>query len=90
LVLGAAWTIPVGVAIGLHPRLAQRAQPIAQMLASIPALALFPALLLLLIGLPGGLNLAAVGLMLLGTQWYILFNVIAGAMALCLARCFCK
>jgi NitT/TauT family transport system permease protein len=82
LVIGAAWTVPVGVVIGLHPRLAQRAQPIVQMLASIPALALFPALLLLLIGLPGGLNIAAVGLMLLGTQWYILFNVIAGAMAI--------
>ncbi len=82
LVIGAAWTVPVGVAIGLNPRLAERAQPIVQMLASIPALALFPALLLLLIGLPGGLNLAAVGLMLLGTQWYILFNVIAGAMAI--------
>jgi NitT/TauT family transport system permease protein len=82
LAIGAAWAVPVGVAIGLNPRLAQRAQPIVQMLASIPALALFPALLLLLIGLPGGLNLAAVGLMLLGTQWYILFNVIAGAMAI--------
>ena len=82
LVIGAAWTIPVGVAIGLNPRLAKRAQPIVQMVASIPALALFPALLLLLIGLPGGLDLAAVALMLLGTQWYILFNVIAGAMAI--------
>jgi NitT/TauT family transport system permease protein len=82
LVIGAAWTVPVGVAIGLNPRLAKRAQPIVQMLASIPALALFPALLLLLINLPGGLNMAAVALMLLGTQWYILFNVIAGAMAI--------
>ncbi len=82
LALGAAWTVPVGVAIGLNPHLAQRFQPIVQMLASIPALALFPALLLLLIGLPGGLDLAAVGLKLLGTQWYILFNVIAGAMAI--------
>lgn len=82
LAIGVAWTVPVGVAIGLNPRLASRAQPIVQMLASIPALALFPALLLLLIGLPGGLDLAAVGLMLLGTQWYILFNVIAGAMAI--------
>jgi NitT/TauT family transport system permease protein len=53
-----------------------------QMVASIPATALFPALLLILIGLPGGLNLAAVALMLLGTQWYILFNVIAGTMAI--------
>lgn len=82
LAIGAAWTVPLGVAIGLNPRLAQRAQPIVQILASIPALAIFPALLLLLIGLPGGLNIASVGLMLLGTQWYILFNVIAGAMAI--------
>jgi NitT/TauT family transport system permease protein len=52
------------------------------MVASIPATALFPALLIILIGAPGGLNIAAVGLMLLGTQWYVLFNVIAGAMAI--------
>jgi NitT/TauT family transport system permease protein len=82
LVIGVAWTVPVGVAIGLNPRLAERAQPIIQMVASIPALALFPALLLLLLDLPAGLNLAAVALMLLGTQWYVLFNVIAGAMAI--------
>jgi NitT/TauT family transport system permease protein len=82
LVIGVAWTVPLGVAIGLNPRLAKRAQPLVQMAASIPALALFPALLLVLIGLPGGLNIAAVALMLLGTQWYILFNVIAGAMAI--------
>ncbi len=82
LALGVAWTVPVGVAIGLNPRLAQRAQPIIQVVASIPATALFPALLLLLLGLPGGLNIAAVALMLLGTQWYVLFNVIAGAMAI--------
>jgi NitT/TauT family transport system permease protein len=80
--IGVAWTVPVGVAIGLNPRLAQRAQPFVQMVASIPATALFPALLLVLLRLPGGLNLAAVALMLLGTQWYILFNVIAGAMAI--------
>jgi NitT/TauT family transport system permease protein len=82
LVLGVAWTVPVGVAIGTNPRWAQRAQPVVQMVASIPATALFPALLLILLGLPGGLNVAAVALMLLGTQWYILFNVIAGAMAI--------
>jgi NitT/TauT family transport system permease protein len=52
------------------------------MAASIPATALFPVLLLLVLGLPGGLNIAAVGLMLLGTQWYLLFNVIAGAQAI--------
>ncbi|HKV84042.1 MAG TPA: ABC transporter permease subunit [Ktedonobacterales bacterium] len=82
LAIGVAWTVPLGVAIGLHPRWARRAQPIVQMVASIPATALFPALLLILIGLPGGLNIAAIGLMLLGTQWYVLFNVIAGAMAI--------
>jgi NitT/TauT family transport system permease protein len=82
LVIGVAWTVPVGVAIGLNPRLAERAQPIVQIVASIPATALFPALLLVLLRLPGGLNVAAVALMLLGTQWYVLFNVIAGAMAI--------
>jgi NitT/TauT family transport system permease protein len=82
LLLGVAWTVPVGVAIGMNPRLARRAQPIVQLVASIPATAIFPALLLILLALPGGLDLAAVALMLLGTQWYVLFNVIAGASAI--------
>jgi NitT/TauT family transport system permease protein len=82
LVLAAAWTIPVGVAIGSHPRLARIAQPLAQIAASVPATALFPVVLLLLIRLGGGLGIGSMALMLLGTQWYILFNVIAGAMAI--------
>jgi NitT/TauT family transport system permease protein len=82
LLIAVCWTVPAGVAIGLNPRLARRAQPIVQMVASIPATALFPALLLVLVALPGGLNYASVALMLLGTQWYVLFNVIAGAMAI--------
>jgi NitT/TauT family transport system permease protein len=82
LAVGAAWTIPVGVAIGLNPRWARKVQPLVQIVASIPATALFPALLLVFLALPGGLNVAAVALMLLGTQWYLLFNVIAGAMAI--------
>jgi NitT/TauT family transport system permease protein len=82
LILGALWTVPVGVAIGSSPRFARFAQPLAQMAASIPATALFPVILLFLIRLRGGLEIAAMLLMLLGTQWYILFNVIAGAMAL--------
>jgi NitT/TauT family transport system permease protein len=82
LVIGAAWTIPVGVAIGLNPRWARTVQPVVQVVASVPATAVFPVLLLVLVALPGGLNVAAVALMLLGTQWYILFNVIAGAMAI--------
>jgi NitT/TauT family transport system permease protein len=82
LALGAAWTIPLGVAIGTNPRWARRMQPIVQVVASIPATAVFPVLLLALLALPGGLNIAAVALMLLGTQWYVLFNVIAGAMSI--------
>jgi NitT/TauT family transport system permease protein len=82
LIIASAWTIPVGVAIGFHPRLARIAQPFAQIAASVPATALFPVLLLGLVKLGGGLGLGSILLMLLGTQWYILFNVIAGAMAI--------
>jgi NitT/TauT family transport system permease protein len=82
LILGALWTVPVGVAIGSNPRLARVAQPLVQMVASIPATILFPIILLFLLRLRGGIEIAAMLLMLLGTQWYILFNVIAGAMAI--------
>jgi NitT/TauT family transport system permease protein len=82
LVIGAAWTIPAGVAIGFNPKLARIAQPLAQIAASVPATALFPIVLLVLIRIGGGLGLGSIVLLLLGTQWYILFNVIAGAMAI--------
>ena len=82
LLLAALWTIPAGVAIGFNPRLARIAQPLAQIAASVPATALFPILLLGLIRYGGGMGIASILLMLLGTQWYILFNVIAGAMAI--------
>lgn len=82
LLLATAWTVPAGVAIGSHPRLARVAQPLAQIAASVPATALFPVLLLLLIRNGAGMGTAAILLMLLGTQWYVLFNVIAGAMAI--------
>jgi NitT/TauT family transport system permease protein len=79
LVIALAWTVPVGVAIGTNARLAAYLQPVTQIAASVPATALLPVFLVALIALPGGLNLAAVLLMLTGTQWYLLFNVIAGA-----------
>ena len=82
LVIGSLWTIPVGVAIGFNPKLARIAQPLAQIAASVPATALFPIVLLLLIRIGGGMGIGSVLLLLLGTQWYILFNVIAGAMAI--------
>lgn len=79
LIIALAWTIPAGVAIGTNARLASWLQPVVQLVASVPATALFPVFLLFMLGLPGGLNLAAVLLMLTGTQWYLLFNIIAGA-----------
>jgi len=82
LLLSAAWTIPVGVTIGLNPRLARVVQPLAQILASVPATAFFPILLIGLVKIGGGLGIGSIALMLLGTQWYILFNVIAGAMSI--------
>lgn len=82
LLIAVAWTIPAGVAIGFNPKLARLAQPLAQIAASVPATALFPVLLLALIRLGGGIGIASILLMLLGTQWYILFNVIAGALAI--------
>ena len=82
LLISAAWTVPVGVAIGLNPRVARVVQPLAQVLASIPATAFFPILLIGLVKIGGGLGVGSIALMLLGTQWYILFNVIAGAMSI--------
>jgi NitT/TauT family transport system permease protein len=82
LLLAALWTIPAGVAIGSNPRLARIAQPLAQIAASVPATALLPVILLVLIRLGGGLGIASIVVLLLGTQWYVLFNVIAGAMAI--------
>ena len=82
LLLAGLWTIPVGIYIGLRPKLAAFAQPLAQIAASVPATALFPIILLGLIRFGGGLGIGSIVLLLLGTQWYILFNVIAGAIAL--------
>ncbi len=82
VLIALAWTIPVGVLIGTNPRAAKLLQPVVQIAASIPATALFPVLLLGLLTVPAGANIAAVLLMLLGTQWYLLFNVIAGASAI--------
>ena len=82
LVIATAWTVPFGVAVGTSPKWSRRLQPVVQVIASIPATALFSVLLLILLELPGGLNIAAIALMVLGTQWYVLFNVIAGAMAI--------
>ena len=82
LLIALLWTVPVGFAIGTNRKLANFLQPVVQVIAAIPATALFPIVLLALLRLPGGLNIAAIALMLMGTQWYLLFNVIAGASAI--------
>ena len=71
--------VPIGVKIGMSPKLARYAQPIVQVLASFPAILLFPFATLIFINLGIPLDYGAIVLMMLGAQWYILFNVIAGA-----------
>ncbi len=80
--LGTLWAVPAGLAIGLSPRLSKVLQPVVQVAASFPAPMLFPVVIGLLATFGVGLNYGCILLMLLGTQWYILFNVIAGAMAI--------
>jgi NitT/TauT family transport system permease protein len=82
LLIGSLWTIPVGVAIGFNPRLSHIAQPVAQVAASFPATALFPLIVIALMRIGVGMGFGSVVLMLLAAQWYILFNVIAGAQAI--------
>jgi len=75
------WT-PIGVWIGLRPRVARIAQPLAQIAASFPVNMTFPFIVAFFISTHISINFGSVLLMALGTQWYILFNVIAGAMAI--------
>ena len=71
----------MGVAIGFNPRLARIAQPLVLIFASFPANFLFPAATIIFIRIGLGLNAGSIILMILGAQWYVLFNTIAGAMA---------
>jgi len=80
--LGAIWTVPVGVAIGMSKPLARIAQPLVQIAASFPSNVLFPLVTILYLRYAVNFQIGSVPLMMLGTQWYILFNVIAGASAI--------
>jgi NitT/TauT family transport system permease protein len=80
--LGTAWTVPVGVWIGLNPKLSSRLQPFIQFAASFPAPMIYPWILGLVIAVGGSLQWGSIILILLGTQWYILFNVAASAAAI--------
>jgi NitT/TauT family transport system permease protein len=73
--------VPVGVWIGLRPKLAERIQPLAQFLAAFPANLAFPVFVVVIVRYGLNANIWLSPLMILGTQWYILFNVIAGASA---------
>ncbi len=73
--------VPIGVWLGLRPDWARRAQPVAQFLAAFPANLLFPPVVLFIVHFGLSANIWLTPLMVLGTQWYILFNVIAGAAA---------
>ena len=80
MVASLVW-VPVGVWLGLRPEWARRAQPVAQFLAAFPANLLFPPFVLFIVHFDLDANIWLTPLMVLGTQWYILFNVIAGAAA---------
>jgi NitT/TauT family transport system permease protein len=79
--LATVWTVPAGLAIGLSPRLSRFFQPLVQLVASFPAPLVFPLVIIALGRVGVTLEWGSVLLMLMGTQWYVLFNVIAGATA---------
>jgi NitT/TauT family transport system permease protein len=82
LLLSLAWTVPVSVTIDRNRRLAQILQPLVEIGASVPAMALFLVLLLGLSQIGGGLQIGSIVLMMLETRWYVLFNVIAGVQSI--------
>jgi len=81
IVLASLIWVPLGVWIGLRPRWAERIQPLAQFLAAFPANLMFPVAVVLIVRFNLNVDVWVSPLMILGTQWYILFNVIAGASA---------
>jgi NitT/TauT family transport system permease protein len=81
IILATVIWVPIGVGIGLRPKLAEKVQPIAQFLAVFPANLLFPIAVYLIVKFSLAPRIWLSPLMILGTQWYILFNVIAGASA---------
>jgi len=73
-----AWTVPCAIAASESERFARRLTPIAEIIGSIPATALFPLIVVFVIRVTGGMNLASILLILTGMQWYLLFNLLAG------------
>ncbi len=79
LIFASLWAIPIGIIVGLKPRVSKIAQPIILILASFPAPMIYPLILKLLNHFHISLEYGAVFLLALGSQWYILFNSVAGA-----------
>ena len=77
-VISLAWTLPLALWVGASPKVARIVTPLAEIGASLPATALFPLIIVVVIRTAGGMNLASVLLALTGMQWYLLFNLIAG------------
>jgi len=82
LIIASVIWVPIGVWIGMNPRVSRLAQPVVQVLASFPANFLFPFAAAFFVATGLSLNIGGILLMALGAQWYILFNVIAGASAI--------
>ena len=82
IALAALIWVPIGVWIGLRPRLAHRVQPVVQFLSAFPANLFFPVAVYLIVTYHLSVEVWVSPLMILGTQWYILFNIIAGTLAL--------
>lgn len=77
-VVSLMWTIPCAIYASENPRFARRLAPIAEIAGSMPATALFPLIVLFVIRVTGGMNLASILLLLTGMQWYLLFNLLGG------------
>ena len=81
MILASVVWVPIGVWLGLRPAWARRAQPAAQFLAAFPANLFFPVFVIVIVHFNLNQDIWLTPLMILGTQWYILFNVVAGAAA---------
>jgi NitT/TauT family transport system permease protein len=80
--LALAWTLPLAVWIGRNERMAKRVMPVIEVIASIPATAFFPLIVLFILRRGGDMNFASILLVTTGMQWYLLFNLIAGVRAI--------
>jgi NitT/TauT family transport system permease protein len=78
-VITLVWTVPVAIWVARNERAARWVLPTTEILASIPAVALFPVIVVLLVNATGGLEIPSIILVLTGMQWYVLFNIISGA-----------